>query len=209
MVQTSMALIRRYKKNLKLKFHTNFVFFSSISKKGTDINVPPRTIHSESDNRYPSLKSGEIDDGQYREDPNIYLDSKYHSRPSSKAASTFRINSQSQAPKAFAPTQNYNYQTTAAPIYEEQQPQVYQNRFKAATQSQSFFQQPQQSNNYQQQQQPNYYQPQQQQPNYYQQPKSNYQQQQQPNYYQQTPNIFAGHPAQNFDVLSGSYTVQY
>lgn len=155
--------------------------------EGTDINVPPRTIHSENDNRYPSLKPGEIDDGQYREDPNIYLNSKYNAIPAVKKA------------KSYSPPQNFNYQTTETPVYEEPQtqaPQFYQSRFQAPVQQQSYFKKPQQ-------QQQNYYQqPNHQQPNYYQ-PKNNYQQQ------QQTPNIFAGHPAQNFDVFSGSYTVQY
>lgn len=150
--------------------------------EGTDINVPPRTIHSESDNKYPSLKPGEIDDGQYREDPNIYLNSKYNTIPAIKTPKA----------KSFAPPQNFNYQTTEeAPAYEEPQtqgPQFYQSRFKAPVQSQNYFQKPQQQNYYQQ---PSFYQP-----------KNDYHQ-------QQTPNIFAGHPAQNFDVFSGSYTVQY
>jgi hypothetical protein len=151
--------------------------------------VPPPTIHSEND-RYPSVKAGEIDDGQYREDPNIYLDPKYNSKPASnKVTSTFRINAQNAQPqliaKPFVPAQNV-YQTTASPVYENPQtspPQFYQSRFQATT--------------YQPQQ--NYYQPQS-----YNQPKANYN-----NYNPQTPNIFAGHPAQNIDIFSGSYTIAY
>lgn len=155
--------------------------------QGSDINVPPRTIHSESDNRYPSVKPGEIDDGQYREDPNIYLNSKYNSIPTVKASKA----------KPFAQNfpQNFIYQNTEAPVYEESQtqvPQFYQSRFNAPVQSQNYFQKPQQQNYYQQ---PNYYQP-----------KNDYQQQTPSSV---LPNIFEGHPAQNFDVFKGSYTVQY
>lgn len=133
------------------------------------------------------MKPGEIDDGQYREDPNIYLDPKYNSKPSgNKATSTFRIQAQQPATKTQISTPNFNYQTTPVPEI----PQYHQSRFQAPVnyQPQQSYYQPQQ----------NYYQPQQ---NHYQ-PKSNYNA-------PQPSNIFAGHPAQNFDIFSGSYTISY
>lgn len=148
--------------------------------------MPPPTIHAENDN-------SEIDDGQYREDPKIYLDPKYNSKPTgTKATSTFRIHAQQPVAKSYTPAQNFNYQTTAAPVYEQPQtpaPQFYQSRFQSPVTPQSNFYQPQQD----------YYQPQ----NYYQPPKSI-------KYNHQNPaNIFAGHPAQNIDIFSGSYTISY
>jgi hypothetical protein len=176
---------------------------NGFSPEGTDINVPPPTIHNDRDSLYPKLRDGEIDDGQYREDPAIYLDTKYNSKPSNKAAaqfSRFNIN-QAPAAKPFVPAQNYNYQTTPAPqVYDEPQTQrpFYQSRFQS---------QPAQNNYYQPQAQPQpqqYYQPQPQ--NYYRPSYNNN------NYYQSqtTPvDIFQGHPATNFDINTGSYSVNY
>lgn len=185
---------------------------NGFNPEGTDINVPPPTIHSDRDSLYPALRDGEIDDGQYREDPAIYSDPRYNSKPS-KVASNFRSNQFVSKPAV--PTQNYNYQTTATPqVYEEpqtQKPAFFQSRFQQNNYQQpqqSVYQQPQQ-NNYQQQPQQNYYQRPQQ--NYYQQPQQQNYYRPSNNYYQpQTPvDIFQGHPASNFDINTGSYSVSY
>jgi hypothetical protein len=183
---------------------------NGFSPEGTDINVPPPTIHNDRDSLYPKLSDGEIDDGQYREDPAIYLDSKYNSKPSSnKAVSQFSRFNQAPAQKPYVPAQNYQYQTTPAPQFAPAQNYQYQSTaapyIEPQTQRpfyQSRFQAPQ--NNYYQpqpQQQQNYYQPQQQQ-NYYR-PSNNYQQAAAPH------DIFQGHPATNFDINTGSYSVSY
>ncbi|KAG5673280.1 hypothetical protein PVAND_003340 [Polypedilum vanderplanki] len=173
---------------------------NGFSPSGTDINVPPPTIHNDRDSLYQKLRDGEIDDGQYREDPAIYLDPKYNSKPSSKAAAQFTRFNQSPAPKPFVPAQNYQYQTTPAPYIEPQtQKPFYQTRFQAPLAQNNYYQpepQPQQ-----------YYQPQPQPQNYY---KPSYNNN---NYYRpapQTPHdIFQGHPATNFDINTGSYSVNY
>lgn len=177
---------------------------NGFAPSGSGIDVPPATIHNDRDSLYPALKDGEIDDGQYREDPNIYLDSRYNSKPS-KAATQFK-----QFKPAPAPAQNYNYnnyQTTPAPVYEAPQTQrpVFQSKFSSPTHN--YYQsQPQQ-------QQQNYYQAPQQS---YQAPQSNYYQAPQQNYYQPKTNynsaphdIFQGHPASNIDINTGSYSVSY
>lgn len=163
------------------------------------MNVPPPTIHNDRDSLYPQLKDGEIDDGQYREDPKIYLDPRYNSKPS-KAATQFRAN---PAPvKPVIPAQNYNfnsYQTTPAPYVAPQTERPpFQTRFSATAQP-NYYQAPQQ--NYYQQPQQNYYQAPAQ-PSYYQ-PRNNY-------YSNPTPvDIFQGHPATDFNINTGSYSVNY
>lgn len=170
---------------------------------GDGINVAPPT-YDNSDSSYPPLGAGEIDDGQYREDPLMYNDPRYNSKPSK--ASQFRAN---QQPAYQAPRPAYK-----AP----QQQQVY----RPAPQQQAY--RPQQQNNYveepeQQTNLPyfqsrfssppaaapssNYFQPQPQQ-NYYK-PSNNYYQQQQTS----PVDIFQGHPASNLDLSTGSYTVTY
>lgn len=174
---------------------------------GDGINVAPAAVHN-ANNNYPPLAAGEIDDGQYREDPTIYNDPRYNSKPSK--ASQFRVNN-NQAPAYSQPAYKAPQNTYRAPqqsfqqnyIQEEEEVQTerpfYQSRFtsQAAPQTNNYYQQPQQ------QQQQNYYQqPQQQQPNYYQPRNNNYQDPSQ-------VNIFQGHPATNLDLSTGSYSVQY
>ncbi|XP_070490565.1 uncharacterized protein Cpr97Eb [Chironomus tepperi] len=178
---------------------------NGFAPSGTDINVPPATIHNDRDSQYPALKEGEIDDGQYREDPNVYLDPRYNSKPS-KAATQFK-----QFKPAPAPQQNYNYnsyQTTPAPVYEAPQTQrpVFQSKFSAPAQNNYYQPQPQQQNYYQAPQQ-NYYQAPAQ-PNYYQAPKQNYYQPKN-NFNPALHDIFQGHPASNIDINTGSYSVSY
>lgn len=179
---------------------------NGFSPEGTDINVPPPTIHNDRDSLYPSLRDGEIDDGQYREDPTIYLDPRFNSKPS-KAATQFRVNkpvaqnyNYNNYQTTAAPIQNYNnYQTTPVPVYQKPS---FQTRFSAP--AQNYYQQQPQQQNYYQQPQP--------QQNYYQAPQQNYYQPRN-NYYNSpaaTPvDIFQGHPAHNIDINTGSYSVSY
>lgn len=160
---------------------------------GDGINVAPAAVHNQASS-YPALAAGEIDDGQYREDPLMYNDPRYNSKPSK--ASQFRVNASpaprpnyNQQPAYKAPQQTYRapQQQQQEEYYEEPQTQrpYYQSRFSApaapaATQ--------------------NYYQPQQ---NYFNRPSNN-------NYYHPDQvDIFQGHPASNLDLSTGSYSVTY
>lgn len=183
---------------------------------GDGINVAPAGVNNK-DSSYPPLAAGEIDDGQYREDPLMYNDPRYNSKPSK--SSQFRVNA-SPAPR---PT----YQQPAAPAYRPpQQQQAYrahqQQSYQQASpqqtyvQEQSQEQEPQSERPYFQSRfttspvataapAQNYYQHQpQQQQNYYR-PNNNKQ------YYQQANqvDIFHGHPATNLDLSTGSYSVTY
>lgn len=173
---------------------------------GTDINVAP-AAPGNNPNSYPALAAGEIDDGQYREDPNMYNDPRYNSKTghSSKAQSNFRFN----APAA-RPVYQQEQQQPARPAYQQPQQQYRPQQFRAPAVQQPIYQQ-----NYEepevQTERPyfqsrftaspapaaNYYQPQQ---NYY-----------RPNNYQHPDqvNIFQGHPATNLDLATGSYSVTY
>jgi hypothetical protein len=177
---------------------------------GTDINVPPPTV---SDNRY---LSDDEDDGQYREDPRIYEDERYNSKPASRPSQQ----NYKQAPAFKAAPIQPAYNQAPAP-----QKQYNQHRFQAqAPQQQQQYFEPEPQQYYQPRQQkqyqPQYQQPQQQ----YQEPQPQYQPQQykapQNNNYNPAPrndyynptsqvNIFRGHPASNLDLASGSYSVQY
>lgn len=172
---------------------------------GDGINVAPAALHN-SANNYPALGPNEIDDGQYREDPNMYNDPRYNSKAGK--ASQFRANPAPARPAYQAPQQNYqpapkqNYQPASQQNYQQapQQnyqpaPQQYQEpAYQQTTQRpyyQSRFSAPAQSNFYQAPQQ-NYYRPQQ----------SQYQ-------HPDQVNIFEGHPASNLDLSTGSYSVTY
>lgn len=164
---------------------------------GDGINVAPPTANNKQSS-YPPLAAGEIDDGQYREDPAIYNDAKYNSKPSK--STQFRVNDAPARPQYSQSTyqaQQPSYQSQQpaykAPQQQQQQyfdePQTqterpyYQSRFAApAAPAQNYYQQPQQK----------YYQPRN---NYY----------QDPNQY----DIFQGHPASNLDLSTGSYSVTY
>lgn len=159
---------------------------------GDGINVAPAALHN-AVNNYPALGPDEIDDGQYREDPAIYNDPRYNSKPSK--STQFRANPAPARPAyqqpAYKPaTQQQTYQE---PAYEQPQTQTQRPYFQSRFTSPSA---PAQSN---------YYQPQpQQQQNYYRSQPNN-------NYYQHPDqvNIFQGHPASNLDLSTGSYSVTY
>lgn len=171
---------------------------------GDGINVAPPAVTNK-DSSYPPLAAGEIDDGQYREDPKIYEDPRYNSKPSK--ASQFRVNA-SPAP-AFQQQPTYRqpqqpaYRAPQQPAYRQQQQTFFEEEQEIQTERpyfQSRFSAPAQ--------QQNYYQPPQQQQNYYTRPNNNNNNN---NYYQHPDqvNIFQGHPASNLDLSTGSYTVTY
>lgn len=160
---------------------------------GDGINVAPAAVHNK-DSSYPPLKPGEIDDGQYREDPLMYNDPRYNSKPSK--ASQFRV----AANPAPAPQRQSFVQQPAFRAHQQPAPQYQQQAYieeeptTARPYFQSRFTSPPQ-NYYQQPQPQQYYRP------------NNYNNN---NYYH--PNevdIFRGHPATNLDLATGSYTVTY
>jgi hypothetical protein len=177
---------------------------------GTDINVAP-AAPGNNPNSYPPLAAGEIDDGQYREDPNMYNDPRYNSKPSggSKAQSNFRFSAPPARP-AYQQPQQPSYQQQAQPAYQQQQYRPQQ--FRSPGVQQPVYQQEYEEPEIQTQRPffqsrftatpapaANYYQPQQ---NYYR-PSNNYYQ------HPDQVNIFQGHPATNLDLATGSYSVTY
>lgn len=148
---------------------------------GNEINVPPPTLQQNNAAIRP-LNPNEEDDGQYREDPSVYYkDEKYNNPAPARSAQP-------------AP-QQYNYQQQSQyqqPQYQPQQQQQHQ-------QITGFLNNYQQPRNYQQPAQPAF----RPQPSY-QQPQARYYNPDHANF-----NPYAGHPASNFDVASGSYSVQY
>ncbi|KAJ0175858.1 hypothetical protein K1T71_009017 [Dendrolimus kikuchii] len=194
--------------------------------QGTGIMVPPPTIHDPSSN---TITDGQEDDGQYREDPRIYEDSKYNGRtrashPRQQSFSQFSHPAQPVRQQPEPQYQQYqssdfqsnNYQPsqlhTQAIQSNYQQPQPAPYRAPVVSQQASLYKQspqtfPQgQSQVYHQQPQFSYqaYTPQPYQSQNYQ--PQNYQSQ---NYQNQNYNPFFGHPAQNFDPSTGSYTINF
>lgn len=125
------------------------------------------------------LADGEEDDGQYREDPSIYYKNDKFNSPPVKA-SQFSL---SNSVRSSQPVYNQNHFASAQPAPVSQQNFNYQHQ-----QQQPAFQY--QQRNYQPQPQSNsFYQPQ--------------------SYSHYQPEQFRGHPATNFDINTGSYSVSY
>ncbi|XP_061704082.1 activating signal cointegrator 1 complex subunit 2 homolog [Cydia pomonella] len=184
--------------------------------QGTGIMVPPPTLNDPSSHN--ALTDGQEDDGQYREDPKIYEDPKYNGRSQSRPSAIRQFLKPSQPepqyqqqtyqqPQQYQQQQYQPQQSSAfrsGPLFSQQTslfnqaPQTFPQERK---QNQIFHQQPQFSYQITSQPQYNQYQPQYQQQ--YQQPQ-NYQ-----NYQTQNYNPFTGHPAQNFDPNTGSYTIDF
>uniref|UniRef100_A0A8D8RYT0 Uncharacterized protein n=1 Tax=Cacopsylla melanoneura TaxID=428564 RepID=A0A8D8RYT0_9HEMI len=181
---------------------------------GSDIDVPPPTIVNEN-----ALQNADYDDGQYREDPSIYYKTdKFNSVPAKSAPAPVK----SAAPAAPAPAPAPSRQTWSAP----QQ----QTRSWSAPQTASWNVAPQQNWNFApaQQQVPSWQAPQQSQweaPQPVQwsppqqrswvQPQQSWQAPVQQSW---TPPqqgsdsnlaLFVGHPAKNFDLATGSYSISY
>ncbi|NP_001166702.1 cuticular protein RR-1 motif 55 precursor [Bombyx mori] len=191
--------------------------------QGAGIMVPPPTLHEPSSN---ALTDGQEDDGQYREDPKIYEDPKYNGRQSAKPAQGFRQFQQPAQPAQPEPQyQRQQYQSFQSsfpaqpqyqpqPQYQQPQSQYQQAQYQPQPQSQSQYRSPlfsQQSNLFNQapQQFP-------QSQVYHQQPQFSYQaftpqpsSQFQSQNYQAQSNPFNGHPAQNFDPSTGSYSINF
>ncbi|XP_053612892.1 activating signal cointegrator 1 complex subunit 2 homolog [Plodia interpunctella] len=185
---------------------TREISYGASSKRGFEpqgagIVVPPPSLNENPTN---ALADGQEDDGQYREDPKIYEDPKYNGRAQSRPS--FKQFLQPSQPTAQPEPQYQRYQSQpsqfrSAPLYTQQtntynqSPQQFP---QERPQSQIFHQQPQFS-----------YQA------YTAQPYNQYQNQyqNQPQYqsqnYQQNFNPFVGHPAQNFDPNTGSYTINF
>ncbi|KAJ6637817.1 Cuticle protein 6 [Pseudolycoriella hygida] len=153
---------------------------------GSDINVPPPTVNN--DNISP-LGPNEIDDGQYREDPSIYYkDDKYNTKPvKTNNPSSFRLqntienNFPTQRTENYNQYQQLNFQPQSRFQLQQQQPQNFQQQTQFQPQS---YQQTFEPRQYQQQQQQSYF------------PSSQ-------------ADLFRGHPATQFDINTGSYSVSY
>lgn len=154
--------------------------------QGSEINVAPPTLNSQQNQAaIRPLGPNEEDDGQYREDPSVYYKDEKYNQPQS-------IYKNYQQPSYQQPS--LQQQSFQQPSFQQQNYQQQQPTFSSKL-----------SNNFQSYQQP-------QQPafrpqfnsfatqrSYNPPPPPAY-----PNY-----NQFQGHPAQNVDIYSGSYTVQY
>lgn len=154
---------------------------------GNDINVAPPTVNQ--NQNYASaqpLAPGEEDDGQYREDPSVYYKNDVYNQPAQQSYQQPAYQQQTyQQPtqQYYRPQQNYN-------------PQSFLNSdFFRNFNSAPRYTPPQPAPRYNNPA-PRYNNP-------------------VPNYNNHNPGYntgfvnFAGHPAQNLDINSGSYTVNY
>jgi hypothetical protein len=151
---------------------------------GAGINVAPPTLTNNNYNQGNSLGS-DYDDGQYREDPSVYYkSSSFNSAPNRPSYQ----NTHQSRPSYNQQSYNYNPQ----PSYQGHSSPTPQHQYSP----------PQQQYNPPQKQ----YNPPQQQ---YNRPEQQYNRPEQQYYPKIDPNQFRGHPATNFDVYSGSYSVNY
>lgn len=179
---------------------------------GQGIEVAPPTLTNSNNNNY--LGPNDQDDGQYREDPSVYYkDPKYnagysYSGTSSSSASRQqytqpRYNQQANnQPRYSQPSQTYSQPTYSQSSYSSQ-PSYSQSSYSSepSYSQSSYSSEPSYS-------QPSYSQPRYSQPRYEQDQDAYYNSQpRQPIYVD--PNQFRGHPASNFDISSGSYSINY
>ncbi|XP_059055460.1 AT-rich interactive domain-containing protein 1A-like [Achroia grisella] len=167
--------------------------------QGAGIMVPPPTLNDQNTN---ALTDGQEDDGQYREDPKIYEDPKYNGKTQSRPALR-------QYHRPAQPEPQYQ-QYQSEPAYQQPayQPQTSYRSSPLYTQQTSVFnQQPQYNQEVRPQSQIYHQQPQFSYRAYTGQPYQNQYQQQ--SYNPQNFNPFLGHPAQNFDPNTGSYTINF
>ncbi|XP_047530141.1 activating signal cointegrator 1 complex subunit 2 homolog [Vanessa atalanta] len=190
--------------------------------EGTGIMVPPPTLHDPSTN---ALTDGQEDDGQYREDPRIYEDPKYNGRAQARPSAvrqykqpvqpqaSFQSSFQSQPQPTYQQQQYQSQQYQPQPQYQQPQPQYQQQQYQPqqpsyTQQSSLFSQSPQQFPQERPQSQVYHQQPQFSYQAYTPQPYQNQNYQSQ-NYQTQNYNPFNGHPAQNFDPNTGSYSINF
>ncbi|XP_037029271.1 transcription factor mef2A [Bradysia coprophila] len=149
---------------------------------GSDINVPPPTVNN--DNNLSPLGPNEVDDGQYREDPSIYYkDDKYNVEPVKTVSQPARF--QSNTFETNFNTNNNNQYQQQSRFRLQQQPEYQSQSYQQQNQFQQYQQQPFEGRQFQQQQ----YQPSQ--------------------YPASQADLFRGHPATQFDINTGSYSVSY
>ncbi|XP_047019713.1 activating signal cointegrator 1 complex subunit 2 homolog [Helicoverpa zea] len=191
--------------------------------EGPGIMVPPPTLNN-NQHSTNALTDGQEDDGQYREDPSIYEDPKYNSRAQPRPAPIRQYHQPAQP----APARQYQPEPaafpTAAPAPQYQQPSQFRSAPLYSQQTSLFNQGPQQfpsqNQDFRPQSQVYHQQPQFSYQAYTPQPYNNFQSQSfqpqpQPQYQQQgynqnqNYNPFFGHPAQNFDPSSGSYSINF
>ena len=163
---------------------------------GQGIEVAPPTLTNNNNNNY--LGPNDQDDGQYREDPSIYYkDPRYNDGYSytgtSSSSSSRQQPSQPRYQQAYSPPrQTYSqpsqtYSQPSQPSYNAQ-PSYSQSNYNTQP---SYDSQPRYSQPRYDQEQDSYYNSQPRQPIYV------------------DPNLFRGHPASNFDVNTGSYSISY
>lgn len=184
---------------------------------GTGIDVPPPTLVNEN-----ALQNADYDDGQYREDPSIYWKTdKFNSVPAAKSAPSksaapapapapskqswsapqqqTRSWSAPQQPAQnwnVAPQQNWNFAPQPVPSWQAPQQSLWEAPQPLfAPQQQRSWAPPQQQRSWAQPQQPSWQAP--------------VQQWAAPQQQAVDPNLFLGHPAKNFDLASGSYSISY
>lgn len=170
---------------------------------GNDINVAPPTISQQQNNYASPLAPNEEDDGQYREDPSVYYkDSAYNQPTKYTSGNHAQISYQTQTP-AYQPQQSYQQpQQTYQQPQQTYQPQQYyrpqQSYDRQSFLNSDFFR------NFNSAPAPRYNPPA---PRYNNNPAPAQNYNYNPGY--SGYNHFAGHPAQNLDINTGSYSINY
>lgn len=166
---------------------------------GQGIDVAPPTLTN--NNNY--LGSNGQDDGQYREDPSVYYkDPKYNDGYSYPGTSSSSSSSRQQYSQP-----RYNQQAYSQPKYSQPSQTYSQPSYSSQTYRQPSYSSQASDSQSNYNSQPRYSRPR------YEQDYQNSYYNSQPSYNRQPiyvdPNQFRGHPASNFDINSGSYTVSY
>lgn len=173
---------------------------------GTDVTVAPPTLNQNPAAQYP-LGPDDEDDGQYREDPAIYYNKDPNYVPSAPsedayARPSFEMNYipttyGQPRPQTYAqPT--YSPPTYSPPVYQPPRP-TYTPSYTPPAPTYN----PPQYNDYYNNRVNNPA------PQYNYAPQRSYWNPTPASYPGYSPNMFAGHPAQNVDIWTGSYTVNY
>ncbi|XP_050308909.1 adhesive plaque matrix protein [Anthonomus grandis grandis] len=165
---------------------------------GTEVTVAPPTLSNNPEALRP-LGPEEEDDGQYREDPSIYYKNDPNNVPVEQPAyttyarqQTYQLNNvPTYTPPAYTPPRpaytppTYTPPAYTPPVYN---PPTYNNNYYNNNPVPAPTPMPQYNYNYAPQN--SYWNP-------------------APAYNNYNPNMFQGHPAQNVDIWTGSYTVNY
>lgn len=172
---------------------------------GNDINVAPPTLN-QNQNAVAPLAPNEEDDGQYREDPSVYYKNDVYNQP--KTQTTYQQPQQQpayqqpqqqptyQQPQTYRPQQNYNIDTFLnSDFFRSFNTPAKINNTPRYTPPVQNYNPPVQNYNPVQRYDPP--------APRYNNPAPTY------NNYNPGYNNWAGHPAQNLDISSGSYTVNY